>query len=72
MYCPRCNSYACACMGGMFNQMAAQQQMGMANMPSAQHLAYLHGELGRAVSEQVAKVMNSDKNQKKKLLLLRK
>ena len=68
MYCPRCNSYSCACMGGLAN-MAAQQQMGMAN---AQHLAYLHGQLGRAMSEEMVKAYTSDSKTNKKLLLLRK
>lgn len=69
MYCPRCNSYSCGCLLGMHNQMAAQQQMGMAN---AQHLAYLHAQLGRAVSDEMVKAYKSEPKPNKKLLLLRK
>lgn len=68
MYCPRCNNYACGCMGGLAN-MAAQQQMGISN---AQYLAYLGQQSRGLINDEIVKAYAAKPEKNKKLLLLRK
>lgn|GEM_PF-3254228 len=71
MRCLQCYSNDCIHCQVSLQNMAAQQQMGMANMASANNLAYLNGMLGRAVSEEMVKAYSTPKKNKK-LLLIRK
>ncbi len=69
MYCPRCNAYSCNCMGGIMNQMAAQQQQGQ--LVQQQYMAYLQNQASRVMSEEMIKAYTAPKKNKK-LLLIRK